>query len=213
MPTRNPIPVGSRFARLVTLALGERGKDGRYRCPCLCDCGKLSHVLEESLRDGNTRSCGCLHKEGLRARQFVHGQIETRTYRIWQALRTRCHNKKLRCWKYYGGAGVKVAERWDDYRNFLADMGECPPGKTIDRWPNPRGNYEPGNCRWATWKEQMRNMSRNRIETVFGVTDCMAALCERFGAKSSVVRRRLKRGWPIERAFTEPSRSVRGPRP
>lgn len=221
MRKRKPIPVGTRFARLQTIAPATLNAKRHPECLCLCDCGSLLTVSEYYLRHGVTRSCGCLRRDVSRAkalmmtrtrimvgggRHFLHGYgLSNRTYRIWVNMRSRCRNAKLFCWKYYGGAGVTIAARWDDFRNFLADMGECPPGLTIDRWPNPKGNYEPGNCRWATRKEQMRNFSRNRIETVFGVTACIAELCERFNVESRLVRRRLGRGWTVERAFTEPN--------
>lgn len=93
---------------------------------------------------------------------------------------------------------------FDSYEKFLADNGECPPGCEIDRYPNPEGNYEPGNVRWATRSQQMRNTTVNRIETVRGVTACIAELIERFQVNAGRVLMRLHRGWPIELAFFAP---------
>jgi hypothetical protein len=84
------------------------------------------------------------------------GNLKSPTYQSWSAMRTRCTNEKSNDWKLYGGAGVEVCERWWFFENFLEDMGERPRGKTLDRI-NPNGNYEPGNCRWATPKEQTQN--------------------------------------------------------
>lgn len=84
------------------------------------------------------------------------GPKKTRTYRIWGRMFARCYNPLTRDYRWYGALGVKIADRWRSFENFLADMGECPEGLTIDRI-DPTGNYEPGNCRWATWTEQRHN--------------------------------------------------------
>ena len=84
-----------------------------------------------------------------------HGQTPPRTYRIWVAMRSRCRNPNTRRFNCYGGRGIVVCERWQQFEKFLADMGSCPsPKHSIDRFPNSDGNYEPSNCRWATWKQQ-----------------------------------------------------------
>src|SRR5271157_2808802 len=88
------------------------------------------------------------------------GRKTSPTYRSWTMMRVRCSDPKCDFWSDYGGRGIKVCARWDKFENFLADMGERPEGTSIDRWPDQDGNYEPGNCRWATAKEQMRNTRR-----------------------------------------------------
>jgi hypothetical protein len=116
---------------------------------------------------------GDLHHDLRRARRIVNsgghghasGGSDSRTYRIWAGMKQRCLNPKTTHYGYYGGRGIKVCERWMDYRNFLADMGEAPEGLSLDRI-NPDGNYEPGNCRWATDKVQANNKSRNAGQLV-----------------------------------------------
>ncbi len=128
-------------------------------------------------------------------------------YRTWEQLKQRCENPNNPQWKNYGGRGIKVCEQWrKSFACFIADMGECPPFNSIDRWPDKDGNYEPGNCRWATEKEQHRNQRNNRIYTVKGVTACLMDLCETFGVHHKTVFGRLHRGWPVESALFEPLR-------
>jgi len=94
------------------------------------------------------------------AHRHKAGEKETRVYRAWANMRTRCTNPKAPNYPRYGGRGVTVCERWRHFENFLADMGEPPPGKSLDRYPDNAGNYEPGNCRWATLSEQNRNLRK-----------------------------------------------------
>lgn len=120
------------------------------------------------------------------------------TFSIWNGMMKRCFDPSHRAYKWYGGRGISVCERWHHFPNFLADMGERPEGKSIDRYPNPDGNYEPGNCRWATQKEQMRNSRSARFLTVNGETRTFREWEESLGLCRGIVHWRVKKGWPPE---------------
>jgi hypothetical protein len=151
-----------RFGRLVALSVTTKknttGKSKRYWA-CQCDCGAVTEVETYSLRCGETTSCGCFHVDQLVSRSTKHGASGTPTYHSWSSMIWRCASTKPKYFKYYGARGITVCERWQIFENFLADMGERPAGTTIDRINND-GNYEPGNCRWASWSVQLKNRRR-----------------------------------------------------
>lgn len=154
---------GQTFGRL--LALGEGAKAGQhvtYRCRCAC--GNEVVVRAQSLRKGETRSCGCYRADELRDAKTVHGMYGSPTYRSWRAMLARCSSDpKHPQFKDYGGRGITVDPAWQDsFAAFFADMGERPPGRTLDRIDNDKG-YSGGNCRWATRTEQARNKRNTRI--------------------------------------------------
>jgi len=153
---------GQRFGRLAVEAYACT-RAGRAVWLCRCACGASALVRGGDLRSGNTRSCGCFALDTQRAvgrssaaRGTTHGRSRTPQYKAWAGMLQRCSNKNARAYKYYGARGIKACPRWFRFENFLADMGERPPGKTLDRINND-GNYEPSNCRWATPKEQQAN--------------------------------------------------------
>jgi hypothetical protein len=151
---------GKRFGRLVVLTLHpERSRLGKARWACRCDCGGESIVCTNSLRSGSTKSCGCFAREMLAIlakRNTKHGLYRSRAYNCWQHMKGRCFNARDRAYRWYGGRGITVCEHWLIFENFYADMGDPPPGMSLDRI-DPNGNYEPGNCRWATAAEQLAN--------------------------------------------------------
>lgn len=143
-------------------------------------------------------------KHGHTSRE-LHPEGDTPTYRSWLAMRTRCNNAGRDNADRYTERGVVVCDRWNSFENFLADMGERPEGKTLDRWPNHAGNYEPGNCRWATPREQARNTRRNKLtlETATQVAilrlqgEQCKVIAEKFGISESLPREIVKgRSWP-----------------
>ena len=173
-----PTPmIGRRFGRLMVIADAPSFvlSSGRLSRQVLvrCDCGNEKLVLGESLRTGRTRSCGCLRQEVVAKSRSTHGDTRpskgrwASEYVTWSGAVARCTNTKERRYADYGGRGIKMCDRWrfgegglSGYECFLADMGRKPTLKhSIDRIDN-EGNYEPGNCRWATASEQRLN-SRN----------------------------------------------------
>lgn len=132
-----------------------------------------------------------------------HGQARrghtTRTYRIWAQMLHRCGTDDPN----YGGRGISVCQRWRDFRAFYSDMGACPPGLEIDRWPNNDGNYEPGNCRWATRSQQCRNTSQNRWIEFNGQRKILIDWASDIGITPHQLIYRLEH-WPLRKALTVP---------
>lgn len=125
-------------------------------------------------------------------------------YGSWRHMVARCRNSNDISWPLYGGRGIQVCERWLTFSNFLADMGERPPKHTIDRIDND-GDYEPGNCRWATDTEQANNKSSSTLLTFQGKTQSLALWGREVGIPATAITRRLSLGWSVERTLTEPS--------
>ena len=146
---------GQRFGRLIALKQAGLSKSRSVLWLCRCDCGVTVIVSSGNLRGGNSRSCGC-RKGGVIHR---HSRVGSRTYHSWSAMLQRCNNPNNVGYKNYGGRGITVCQPWQTFANFLADMGERPPGRTLDRIDNDRG-YSPDNCRWATYSEQTTNQRR-----------------------------------------------------
>ncbi len=117
----------------------------------------------------------------------------------------RCQNPKAEGFRYYGGRGIAVCERWRQFDHFIADLGRRPPGTSLERIDN-NGPYEPGNCRWARLAEQNRNRSMTVWLTLNGETLCMTDWATRIGMTKATLFNRLKAGWSIERALTTPAR-------
>jgi hypothetical protein len=177
---------------------------------CLCDCDKNQQdrkeklVSHQCLRDGKTRSCGCISKEN--PSQKTHGMSKTPEFNTWWCMIERCTNIKHKSYKDYGGRGIKVCDRWlKCFENFYEDMGNKPSKKhSIDRYPNNDGNYEPGNVRWATCKQQSDN-KRNSLyfeydNEILHIDECM----KKFNLTREIIHNRMKLGWKTEKILTTP---------
>lgn len=197
---------GTRFGRLVVLALDDQRTDGGgLRWRCRCDCGREVVAWGTALRKGHTASCGCWRRDQSAGSHTVHGARFTPEYQVWLAMRQRCTNPKHASYPNYGGRGVTVCARWDDFAAFLADVGPRPsPRHSIDRVDNARP-YEPGNVRWSTRTEQTRNRRVTLTLTYRGRTQSIAAWAEETGLSYDTLRSRVNRyGWTAERALTTP---------
>jgi hypothetical protein len=196
---------GQRFGRLTVCRRVENSNDGRVRWLCLCECGNEIVVLGYSLVSGNTRSCGCLNKELITQRRTTHGHSKGKkmspTYQSWSDMMQRCYNPKCKEYLYYGERDIKVYEPWHIFENFLADMGECPKGLTIERIDN-EGHYNPENCKWDTRKNQARNRRSNKILTLNGVSHCSSEWTEILGWSINLIGRRVYDGWTDEEILT-----------
>ncbi len=196
---------GRTFGRLTVLSdlgmIGE-GRSRRRYCLCKCACGKSLSICRDALMSGNTRSCGCYRpppKYGIALNAFPE-------YQSWTSMLYRCLNPKCSNYKHYGGRGITVCARWrESFAYFLMDVGPKPsPRHTIDRYPDNNGNYEPGNVRWATAREQATNTRRNVNLTINGVTRCMLDWANLAGIHWATVQQRIRRKYPLEQLLKQP---------
>lgn len=197
---------GQRFGRLSVGEEMERRKQGVFWL-CECDCGNALWVDAGALTTGNTKSCGCWKNELMsdlgrrnKGKTKADALIRNPTYRIWAYIKTRCYNPNATGYANYGGKGITVCERWrTSFRAFQEDMGARPSSKhSIDRYPNGYGNYEPGNCRWATAKEQAENKPSTVFVTVDGITDNLKTTARRVGIAAKTLRLWLSRGYSAQ---------------
>jgi hypothetical protein len=151
--TKSKDMVGRRFGQLVVIELAGKTTNYQKKWLCHCDCGGSRIIRGDALRLGEARSCGCMMG-------VTHGYTRTGQhhylYETWHTMLRRCRDPNQQDYKNYGARGITVCERWNDFAVFLADMGERPPGHTLDRIDNDR-EYSPANCRWATLSEQSKN--------------------------------------------------------
>lgn len=155
--------LGRRSGRLLVVAVSERrAKDASIYWKCVCDCGNQTEVIASFINRGVIQSCGCLTREINARLATKHGERSNPLYCIWASAKSRCHQPKHSNYSNYGGRGIVMCERWrNSFAAFLEDMGPRPEGHTLER-ENNDGNYEPGNCVWATAKTQANNRRKPR---------------------------------------------------
>jgi hypothetical protein len=193
------------YGRLTAIA--PVGKTQKIRWLCICECGSETVVDTNNLEHGKTKSCGCLQREYVVAKLTTHGMSGSKEHMIYRGMKSRCENQNSSDYPNYGGRGIGICDRWQKLENFYADMGKCPKGMTLDRIDND-GDYKPGNCKWATRRQQANNKRNNRFIEYNGKRLTLAQWSRRAGISPAVIRSRIYRGWPIERALTEKIRGT-----
>lgn len=168
---------------------------------CRCICGKESTVYSFSLKNGRTKSCGCFIQDVKTKHDHKSNGEITGTYRSWFCMKQRCTNPHNKDYHSYGGRGITVSKEWLEFSNFLRDMGEQPPNKTIDRIDNNKG-YCKSNCRWATKGQQARNKRNTRFITYGNIRQSLDDWSKKTGIPKAVIRSRLSRGWSVQKTLT-----------
>jgi hypothetical protein len=210
---RKPVDLtGEHFGRLTVVRY--EGRNHRHRFwKCRCDCGGITVSRGDALASGLSKSCGCLNREIVSRSATKHGQAWpkcTPEYRAWAAILQRCFNHKSRAYRNYGARGIVVCDRWrESFDAFFSDVGNRPSkAHSLDRYPNNNGNYEPGNVRWATKRQQSQNTRATRNVTLEGLSLCITEWARRLGIAPNTLRYRVKAGWDIHRILNTPGRSL-----
>lgn len=198
---------GKRFGRLVVVGRAGSSKNKSILWECICDCG--NRVIKDgvNLRCGDTKSCGCLHRDSVKKTMQTHAMSKTRLYRVWAGVKSRCYNEHADNYKYYGARGIHMCDQWkDNFYEFFrwaissgykedASAQEC----TLDRIDN-LGDYSPDNCRWSTHKTQCNNQRSNLVFELNGETHTMSEWADIFNIKYTTLRARIRRGVPFQEA-------------
>lgn len=168
-------------------------------CLCKCECGTERIVKAASLKNKRSKSCGCYNKQRL----VKHGRARSGVANSWYSMINRCTNSSNPDYSYYGGRGIKICDRWLDFNNFVADMGERPSGATLDR-VDVNGPYCPENCRWASRKQQCNNQRTNQRVVYNDNSFTIAELADLTGKNYFTLYARIvKYGWTVDRAVAK----------
>lgn len=189
------IHVNDVFGRLTVIE-----KVSTQYVVCKCQCGKIKKFSIHSLLGKVSNSCGCLHKQMMHEKFLTHGMTKSGTYKSWAGMISRCTNPKNPNFKDYLGRGITVCKRWLDFNNFFEDMGLRPSNHSIERIDN-NGNYEPGNCRWATQAEQTLNTRKNVYITYQGKTLTLSQWSKETGINQTTLSERFKKNLPLNIVF------------
>lgn len=189
---------------MVTVISWKASNHRRFVGKCSY-CDKVGEFWKSNYRSGRLDSCGCNRVNKISQNRRRHGCSSRKVYLIWRDMIARCSLNTHHAYASYGGRGIAVCERWLTFENFYADMGDRPPGRSLDRIENDKG-YSPENCRWATKMEQMYN---RRVTRYYDWRGRMATLLEierESGVPRKLIRLRLWQGWDLERAATQKPR-------
>lgn len=206
--------IGMKFGRLTVIGFREVNEAGHHYVgwDCKCDCGNVIFGKRPgSIKSGVCSSCGCLKmeqdKHNLGESRITHGMSNTRLYGIWGKMRDRCNREKSPAYKDYGGRGIKVCSEWDkDFFSFYkwATENGYSDDLTIER-KDVNGGYNPENCCWIPPEDQQKNKRSCRYVTIDGEKMTLKSACEKIGLPYKAVHLRItRRGWPVERALSEP---------
>lgn len=192
-----------RFGRLTVMERADNlGHHTRWLCKC--DCGNYTKSHTTSLTSGRAKSCGCLGREKATKSITTHGGRYTQLYSVWCGMKKRCYNKSYEYYNRYGGRGIKVCDEWRDdfatFREWALNNGYRD-GMEIDRIDND-SNYIPGNCRWATRSEQIKNRSNSITITHDGQTLSLIDWCDIYGVGYKLAHARYKKGWDFQKIFS-----------
>ena len=198
--------IGKKYNRWTVLSFSH-SKNYHKFYECQCECGNKSVLDIQSLKSGNSKSCGCLRKETTKGRSITHGMSNSRLNRIYRNMKTRCYNRNNQNYKRYGEVGIKMCDEWTGKGGFLrfsewAFANGYKEGLTIDRI-NGCGDYEPSNCRWATYKEQANNISTNVRIAYKGEEHTIAEWSDITGINRRTIEERYKRKLPLEFVFSK----------
>ncbi len=199
---KNVDHTGERHGNLTVIECVGVGKDHHKLWKCFCDCGNITIINSNSLRENGIKSCGCLKGN------FSHGLSKTRLYKIWVDMNRRCKSKNRSDYKYYGGKGICVCEKWQkDYTSFAnwAQNNGYSDNLTIDRIDNHKG-YSPDNCRWVTRKIQASNRSTAKTISFDCQTKSLMEWSKELNINYHTIYGRLAKGWSIEKTFTTKTR-------
>lgn len=196
---------GQEINSLIFISYSHTNQHRASHWNIKCFCGKIFTCNASNIKNGHTRSCGCI--------RHIHNSTGTPEYTIWKAMKARCYNINNDDYPRYGERGIVVCDRWNhSFNNFIEDMGLRPSNKYSIERKDTDGNYCPENCLWATAKEQQRNKSSNKILTLNGESKTMIEWSETLNISYWMIAKRIQKGWSDEKALLTPPMRTNKPK-
>lgn len=203
--------VGHRFERLVVMKRGPNSKHGQTTWVCQCDCGTVVTVISADLRSGKTKSCTCLNRELAKMRALRHGMTDTKPYKAWKNMKSRCLNERATYYEDYGGRGIQICDRWkNSFDAFWADMKPTYMQELLIGRKDVNGDYSPENCLWTDRNSQCRNRRSNRLVETPSGTVTIQELAEISGINYHTLIKRVNRGWAYDLLLEPPVKKTQG---